>query len=255
MNQYGVFNLNEKRILYPLDKIALFESGDILYEDDEIWNKDNILNLNYIFIRNTNISIKDRYIYEYDLLRYEKKREDEEFDTVSGVVTFRKGMFYLSNIHVNGQVINKKIAFIELFNDSNIRNVEILDSILSTTSAYDFIRNRFAFKFDYIDNKESLAIDDKGNILEYTNGTFKEVEKDNSEHIFLSTDYYDSEGDMLYDYDNVVVKYKNGREYQGKIGFKKGYYVIFPLIDTNIRTIYLNNFFNENKYFYLKKVD
>lgn len=237
MDKYKVFNIKEKNPLYSLDEVLLCSNRNVLIKNDK-WQNVKNGNINYIFTRNTGVKNVFGYIYEYDLLQV-KLLKDNEIEILTGIVAFKKGVFYLKNIHKNGERIKAKIA-LSVINDSE-EYLEIfkLGSILETENCFDYIRDRFFFK---INGKDNLyAIDSHQNVYSIDDEDVKFIEND----FYLSTDVYDKNGELIYENNKVLINI-DGEEKEGVIsGVMNGHYMVGL---KNNKRYYLNNEFNLNKY-------
>lgn len=245
MCKYSIFNIQEKIALHPLDEILLTSTGIIIKIINDEYIYSDKININYIYRRNTFIKIDDNYIYEYDLLKIINKSDDT---FITGIVAFKKGVFYLKSISKDGVKLKQKIALYKFLNDLSYE-IKILCSILETENSYGYVRDRFFFKktnSNYecaIDSNESLYLLKEGDI----------PIKINDEDIKLSTDVYDKNGNLLFESDSVIVSIENiiykglvhGNAIDGK------YMFVAYGDDTEFKSINLNNNFNEIPYDYI----
>lgn len=241
MKDYSVFDNKCLTTVYPLDNVLLSDKGiGYSYVDNEP-KKYNLLSQQYIFRRNTQIKDKrEDDIYEYDLIEFKKKSINKEF-IYTGIVVLRRGRFVLKDICYAGQLLydgEYEITLEELL--SNYTEVKVIDNSLKLKECQKNIRNKFYFKVIDKSTGEIINgchIDNNCNVYNIVDITKKETYSllTNSK-ILLSTDTYDSDGNIIFYKDEISFNYKNNN-YIGTIEYNKGLYYIDNIIDDDMNEV------------------
>lgn len=255
MNLIKVYNLNERNIIYKLDDIFLFRDNTILIIKDEKFEPLKALN-EFVFARNTRLKYteEDKYIYEYDLIDLTVIEYTKEV-SYTGIVLFKKGEFYLKDIRKNGDKIGDRIYLKTFFERKDVISVKNIGSIIKFSSGIDYVRNTFRYEVpnEYSDLK-NICIDKEGKLFNLDKELLdNQIEIESN--ILLSTDFYDSTGELIYENDKVEFKRIN-RTIKGIVKLYRGSYIISDInIDKDIGVVHLNNDLNKIKISNIKRIN